>query len=153
MRLVFVLVIVIVLAIGVAVREELITAIGVGIYIMYQIVDLVYSLWQLKRPVKAQTEEKPPDEELKKSPLEKITNIIEGILPISGFIILAMGQPGPGLALWVSAILFYFIAGVVFQHVTGTQLRMGYGGWYTPRKRKQSSSLHSKSYNRYVRRR
>jgi len=41
----------------------------------------------------------------------------------------------PGMMIWVGSVVSFFFVGWIIQLVAGIPLRMGYGGWYVPRRR------------------
>lgn len=56
-----------------------------------------------------------------------------------------------GLTIWVGSLFFYVLNGVIIREITKIPLRMGYGGWYVSHRSGRRSSLHSKAYNKYHR--
>jgi hypothetical protein len=42
-----------------------------------------------------------------------------------------------GAIIWMATIVAWLLSGIIFSHVTGVPLRMGYGGWYVPPRRRR----------------
>lgn len=42
-----------------------------------------------------------------------------------------------GAVIWMGTIAAWFLSGVIFSRVTGIPLKMGYGGWYVPYRRRR----------------
>jgi tellurite resistance protein TehA-like permease len=84
-----------------------------------------------------------------------VENILCGLIGIVGLGAFGFGQlvkendvyTLSGCIIWVGTLFFYFLSGIIVQNVTGVELRMGYGGWYTPKKRKRYSSKYNKKKN------
>jgi len=63
-----------------------------------------------------------------KTPLENLENRFRQGMFIFSFVLMAFHQTSGGI-IFVSAIISYFISGLITKEVAGIPLGMGYGGW------------------------
>lgn len=54
-----------------------------------------------------------------------------------GLFVLGRELAPAGAIIWIGTIAAWFLSGVIFSHVTGIPMRMGYGGWYVPYRRRR----------------
>jgi hypothetical protein len=143
---------------GTVTRSLVMNIIGAGAFIISICIDLVHDVSSMKSMGNGLS-----DTESKEMPGDKLARILKTIVTFGGlvYIYIGMGQlvdgedvwSWPGLIIWVGVILLYLINGWIVRAKTGLPLRMGYGGWYVARTRRGRTGLHTKSYNKYVRRR
>ncbi len=156
MKLILILISITVLVYGSVTSNLILNIMGAGVFVVLLVVDLIENIIKIKR-----MRISPSDNETEEMSKDRLANILQQIVMFAGLVGMGMGQilegedvwSWPGLIIWGGAILFYVINGVVVKAITGIPLRMGYGGWYVARSKRRHSSLHSKSYNKYVRRR
>lgn len=79
-----------------------------------------------------------PNNQEKRSALEKISYLIESLIIVYGLV--AMVSEGiffaAGAIIWVGIIVIYFIGGVFVRNLANIPLRFGYGGWQIYRRGK-----------------
>jgi len=143
MKLLLQVISLILLAIGCIGKEEPLVIAGAFVFIFTLIID-TFDVYQMAKRSKNDNDSKKKEDE-ENSP--KITNNVPSwIFGAIGLGAFGFGQLAKdndiytlsGCIIWVGLLFFYFLNGIIIQNVTGIELRMGYGGWYIPKKRNKS---------------
>ena len=103
------------------------------VMLLYELVLLIIELKKNKR--QNSKEEKEP-----KTLFQKIAISLEAVIMFSGLIAYGLRREPlmtSGMIIWIGTIIIYFLSGLVFKTITGIPLKMGYGGWYSPSKKRQ----------------
>lgn len=71
----------------------------------------------------------------KTNPVDNLVALFEGGIVLTGLFLLASSDLNiVGSIIWFSALISYFLWGIIISFITGIPLKFGYGGWVVKRK-------------------